>query len=73
MNLQSTEVKSHIQIIRFEYHSLVQTFQYTTHKGFAEDLSEGKFSFPVVHSIHADQSNRQVMSSFVSLFTEWDT
>ena len=36
--------------------------QYTSNKGFAEDLTEGKFSFPVVHGIHADKSNRQVMS-----------
>jgi len=36
--------------------------EYTSHKGFAEDLTEGKFSFPVVHGIHADKSNRQVMN-----------
>ncbi|KAF8193008.1 isoprenoid synthase domain-containing protein [Pholiota molesta] len=27
-----------------------------------EDLSEGKFSFPVVHGIHADTSNRQILN-----------
>ncbi|KAJ3818362.1 farnesyltranstransferase [Lentinula raphanica] len=40
----------------------LQSPEYTTNKGFAEDLTEGKFSFPVVHSIHADQSNRQILN-----------
>ncbi|KAF8152907.1 isoprenoid synthase domain-containing protein [Crassisporium funariophilum] len=40
----------------------LQSTEYTTNKGFAEDLSEGKFSFPVVHGIHADRNNRQVMN-----------
>ena len=30
---------------------------YTEKKGFCEDLTEGKFSFPVIHAIHADSSN----------------
>jgi len=40
----------------------LQSTEYTSNKGFAEDLSEGKFSFPVVHGIHADKSNRQVLN-----------
>lgn len=36
--------------------------QYASNKGFAEDLTEGKFSFPVVHGIHADTTNHQVMN-----------
>ncbi|RDB20687.1 Geranylgeranyl pyrophosphate synthase [Hypsizygus marmoreus] len=36
--------------------------KYTKNKGFAEDLTEGKFSFPVVHGIHADTTNRQVLN-----------
>jgi len=40
----------------------LQSAEYTSNKGFAEDLTEGKFSFPVVHGIHADKSNRQVMN-----------
>ncbi|KAF5379592.1 hypothetical protein D9757_009285 [Collybiopsis confluens] len=40
----------------------LQSPEYATNKGFAEDLTEGKFSFPVVHSIHADKSNRQVLN-----------
>lgn len=30
---------------------------YTVNKGMAEDLEEGKFSFPVIHSIRADPSS----------------
>lgn len=37
-------------------------FQYTDTKGYCEDITEGKFSFPVIHSIHSDPSNRQMIS-----------
>ncbi|KAJ8456151.1 hypothetical protein ONZ45_g18806 [Pleurotus djamor] len=45
--------------VRDDYMNL-QSTEYSLNKGFAEDLSEGKFSFPVVHGIHADTSNRQI-------------
>ncbi|KAL7010031.1 hypothetical protein EMMF5_000050 [Cystobasidiomycetes sp. EMM_F5] len=35
---------------------------YTNNKGFCEDLTEGKFSFPVVHSIRADTSNQRILN-----------
>jgi len=47
--------------IRDDYMNL-QNDQYTSNKGFAEDLSEGKFSFPVVHGIHADTTNRRLLN-----------
>ncbi|PVI01463.1 geranylgeranyl pyrophosphate synthetase [Periconia macrospinosa] len=31
---------------------------YSDLKGLCEDLTEGKFSFPVIHAIHADPANR---------------
>ena len=34
---------------------------YTAKKGVCEDLTEGKFSFPVIHSIRADPKNSQLL------------
>ncbi|KAI0262197.1 terpenoid synthase [Gloeopeniophorella convolvens] len=47
--------------VRDDYMNL-QSEQYATNKGFAEDLSEGKFSFPIVHGIRADTTNRQLLN-----------
>ncbi|KAJ3010264.1 geranylgeranyl pyrophosphate synthetase [Thoreauomyces humboldtii] len=47
--------------IRDDYMNL-QSSRYTNNKGFAEDLTEGKFSFPILHSIRADPSNRQLQN-----------
>lgn len=64
MNLQSAEVSCSVSNIM----DASADIQYEDNKGFAEDLSEGKFSFPVVHGIRADGSNRQILSqSSVSL------
>jgi len=35
---------------------------YTAHKGLAEDLTEGKFSFPVIHAIRTDTSNLELLN-----------
>ncbi|KAL7413424.1 GGDP synthase [Mrakia frigida] len=48
--------------IRDDYMNL-QSSQYSKNKGFAEDLTEGKFSFPVVHSIHANPTSRLVINT----------
>jgi len=47
--------------IRDDYMNL-QSTEYTRNKGFAEDLTEGKFSFPVVHGVRANPSNRQILN-----------
>ena len=44
--------------------SVFRDAQYSKNKGFAEDLTEGKFSFPVVHAIHANPTSRLVISAF---------
>ena len=36
--------------------------QYTQNKGLCEDLTEGKFSFPIIHSIRSDPSNLQLLN-----------
>jgi geranylgeranyl diphosphate synthase type 3 len=47
--------------IRDDYQNLAST-DYTQNKGLCEDLTEGKFSFPVIHSIRADPANRQLVN-----------
>ena len=47
--------------IRDDYMNLWST-DYTSNKGLAEDLTEGKFSFPVIHAIRADPSNLQLLN-----------
>jgi len=36
--------------------------QYTENKGMCEDLTEGKFSFPVIHSIRSNPANMQLLN-----------
>lgn len=36
--------------------------EYTDNKGLCEDLTEGKFSFPLIHSIRSDPQNRQLIN-----------
>lgn len=47
--------------IRDDYMNL-QSTEYNNNKGFAEDLTEGKFSFPIVHGVRADDQNKVVTS-----------
>jgi len=35
--------------------------QYSQDKGYCEDLTEGKFSFPVIHAITSNPDDSQVM------------
>lgn len=35
---------------------------YTKNKGLCEDLTEGKFSFPIIHSIRSNPGNHQLIS-----------
>ena len=47
--------------IRDDYMNLSST-QYTQNKGLCEDLTEGKFSFPVIHSIRSEPQNLQLIN-----------
>ena len=39
--------------------------QLEKNKGFAEDLTEGKFSFPIIHGIKSHPENNQIMNILV--------
>ncbi|ODA80601.1 hypothetical protein RJ55_03560 [Drechmeria coniospora] len=47
--------------IRDDYLNL-SSQEYTDNKGICEDLTEGKFSFPIIHSIRADPANLQLIN-----------
>lgn len=47
--------------IRDDYMNLSST-EYTENKGLCEDLTEGKFSYPIIHSIRSNPSNRQLIN-----------
>lgn len=47
--------------IRDDYMNLSNS-DYTRNKGLCEDLTEGKFSFPVIHSIRSNPQNLQLIN-----------
>ncbi|GAB1206332.1 hypothetical protein APSETT445_005017 [Aspergillus pseudonomiae] len=47
--------------IRDDYQNL-QSDLYSKNKGFCEDLTEGKFSFLIIHSIHSNPGNQQLLN-----------
>lgn len=47
--------------IRDDYINL-QSSQYQDNKGFCEDLTEGKFSFPIIHAIRKEPENLQLLN-----------
>ena len=47
--------------IRDDYMNLSSN-EYTDNKGLCEDLTEGKFSFPIIHSIRSNPQNRQLIN-----------
>jgi geranylgeranyl diphosphate synthase, type III len=53
--------------IRDDYQNLQDT-QYTNNKGLCEDITEGKFSFPIIHAILARPDDRQLISILSSQF-----
>ncbi|KAI5987333.1 isoprenoid synthase domain-containing protein, partial [Pisolithus orientalis] len=42
----------------------LQSTEYSNNKGFMEDLTEGKFSFPIIHSVQADKKNHVILSAY---------
>lgn len=64
MNLQSDQARPFTLI---KLSCAMTNAQYAANKGFAEDLTEGKFSFPLVHAIRADPSNLMLISASYAL------
>ncbi|CAG8817142.1 27899_t:CDS:2, partial [Gigaspora margarita] len=54
------DIGIHFQI-RDDYMNL-QSKKYADNKGFCEDLTEGKFSFPIIHSINSDPNDRRLIN-----------
>jgi geranylgeranyl diphosphate synthase type 3 len=50
--------------IRDDYQNLQDT-QYTNNKGLCEDITEGKFSFPIIHAILSRPDDRQLISTYL--------
>ncbi|KAJ8919025.1 hypothetical protein NQ315_016930 [Exocentrus adspersus] len=46
--------------IRDDYMNLASK-DYMQHKSYCEDLTEGKFSFPIIHAIHSHPEDKQVI------------
>lgn len=46
--------------------------EYSENKSFCEDLTEGKFSFPVIHAIQNEKQDRQVLRKLNLLIIEND-
>jgi hypothetical protein len=40
--------------------------QYSKDKGYFDDMTEGKFSFPIIHAIKSRPDDKQVMGIFLS-------
>lgn len=40
----------------------LQSQKYSDNKGFCEDLTEGKFSFPIIHSIRSNTTNKEMIN-----------
>ncbi|KAI9152359.1 Geranylgeranyl pyrophosphate synthase atmG [Paramyrothecium foliicola] len=57
--------------IRDDYLNL-QSDEYIKNKGFGEDLSEGKFSFPIIHSIRSNPNSIQLRSILKQRTTDVD-
>jgi len=47
--------------IRDDYINLVD-FKYQQNKSFCEDITEGKFSFPIIHAIHANPGDTRLIN-----------
>jgi len=59
--------------IRDDYQNL-QSTEYGENKGFCEDLTEGKFSFPLIHGIRSEMEvgKREILSES-NVLDQWNS
>ena len=57
--------------IRDDYINLIST-DYSSKKGFCEDLTEGKFSFPIIHCITNNPTDRRLLNILKQRTTDVD-
>ena len=50
-----------LNFISFFFNSFFFRSQYIKDKGYCEDLTEGKFSFPIIHAIMSHPDDHQVI------------
>lgn len=53
--------------IRDDYCNL-SSKEYSENKSFCEDLTEGKFSFPIIHAVQQQKHDRQVLREYIYIF-----
>lgn len=55
--------------IRDDYCNLAMK-EYAENKSFCEDLTEGKFSFPIIHAIQNEKQDRQVLRKYLAKLSQ---
>lgn len=58
MHNERTNIRFDNQITHFH-------LQYSESKSFCEDLTEGKFSFPIIHAVNNQTNDRQVLREYL--------
>ena len=66
VNLVDSQVCQHVSSDPSTRVAQNETAQYMKNKGYLEDLTEGKFSFPIIHCILADPSDTRLLSKSVN-------
>lgn len=56
------------QGISISHFPIFSFLQYSESKSFCEDLTEGKFSFPIIHAVNNQTNDRQVLRKFSVFF-----
>lgn len=67
MIISNIDVISHISGLYFQIrddYCNLSLKEYSENKSFCEDLTEGKFSFPIIHAIQSQSQDKQVLREY---------